>query len=35
MGTIAGIAAWVAFAAAVVMAALVVAGIVHLARGKT
>jgi hypothetical protein len=32
MGRIAGIAAWVAFAAAAVMAALVVAGIVHLAR---
>ena len=34
MGRIAGIAAWVAFAAAAVMAALVVAGIVHLARQK-
>jgi hypothetical protein len=34
MGRIAGIAAWVAFAAAAVMAALVVAGIVHLARHK-
>ena len=32
IGRIAGIAAWVAFAAAAVMAALVVAGIVHLAR---
>jgi hypothetical protein len=34
LGRIAGIAAWVAFAAAAVMAALVVAGIVHLARQK-
>jgi hypothetical protein len=34
MGRIAGIAAWVAFAAAAVMAALVIAGIVHLARHK-
>jgi hypothetical protein len=34
MGRIAGIAAWVAFAAAAVMAALVAAGIVHLARQK-
>jgi hypothetical protein len=34
MGRIAGIAAWVAFAAAAVMAALVVAGIVHLVRQK-
>jgi hypothetical protein len=34
MGRIAGIAAWVAFAAAAVMAALVVAGMVHLARHK-
>jgi len=34
IGRIAGIAAWVAFAAAAVMAALVVAGIVHLARQK-
>jgi hypothetical protein len=34
MGRIAGIAAWVAFAAAALMAALVVAGIVHLARQK-
>lgn len=34
MGRIAGIAAWVAFVAAAVMAALVVAGIVHLARHK-
>lgn len=32
IGQIAGIAAWVAFAAAVVMAVLVVAGVVHLKR---
>lgn len=32
VGEIAGIAAWVAFAAAVVMAALVVAGLLHLRR---
>ena len=35
VGEIAGIAAWVAFAAAVVMAALVVAGLLHLRRSTT
>ena len=35
VGEIAGIAAWVAFAAAVVMAALVVAGLLHLRRPTT
>jgi len=35
IGRIAGIAAWVAFAGAAVMAALVVAGIVHLRRSTT
>jgi hypothetical protein len=34
MGRIAGIAAWVAFLGAAVMAALVIAGVVHLARNK-
>jgi hypothetical protein len=34
VGEIAGIAAWVAFAGAVVMAALVVAGLMHLRRSK-
>jgi len=35
MGRIAGIAAWVAFAGAAVMAALTVAGVVHLRRTST
>ena len=35
VGEIAGIAAWVAFAAAVMMAALVVAGLLHLRRSTT
>ena len=35
VGEIAGIAAWVAFAGAVVMAALVVAGLLHLRRSTT
>jgi len=35
IGRIAGIAAWVAYAGAVVMAALVVAGLVHLRRSTT
>jgi hypothetical protein len=34
IGRIAGIAAWVAFAGAAVMAALVIAGLVHLRRSK-
>ncbi len=34
VGEIAGIAAWVAFAGAVVMAALVIAGLTHLRRSK-
>jgi hypothetical protein len=34
VGEIAGIAAWVAFAGAAVMAALVIAGLVHLRRSK-
>jgi hypothetical protein len=35
IGGIAAIAAWVAFAGAIVMAALVVAGLVHLRRSDT